>query len=65
MEIIIATIGTLDMIAPNRSGGQRLFGHVAPGLSNAYRPPVASAIVLINFAVDVMYAYLDPRIHYH
>ena len=26
--------------AANRSGGQRLFGHAAPGLSTAYRPPV-------------------------
>jgi peptide/nickel transport system permease protein len=25
---------------------------------------VASTIVTINFAVDVLYAYLDPRIHY-
>jgi ABC-type dipeptide/oligopeptide/nickel transport system permease component len=25
---------------------------------------VASSYVLINLAVDIFYAYLDPRIHY-
>jgi peptide/nickel transport system permease protein len=25
---------------------------------------VATSFVLVNLAVDVLYAYLDPRIHY-
>jgi peptide/nickel transport system permease protein len=25
---------------------------------------VAASFVLVNLAVDVLYAYLDPRIHY-